>query len=96
MNNNYVKVSDFTNSLKKFKETVFKKGYDKGMEDAQSISRSGRYLAEDATIAIECLICGKAVELEKEEIVALEWGHRTIYKVCDKCKAAVLKMWEQL
>ena len=95
MNNNYVKASDFINSLKDFKEIVFKKGYDKGMEDAQSISISEKDFAENANIAIGCLICGEAVELEKEGI-ALKWGHRTIYKICDKCKAAVLKMREQL
>ena len=47
-----------------------------------------------ASIGVECLICGQSVLLtEFEEMVA---RNHSIYKVCDKCKQAVMKMRETI
>lgn len=47
-----------------------------------------------ASISVECLICGQSVLLTAfEEMVA---RNHSIYKVCDKCKQAVMKMRETI
>lgn len=46
------------------------------------------------SISVECLICGQSVLLTAfEEMVA---RNHSIYKVCDKCKQAVMKMRETI
>ena len=44
-----------------------------------------------AAIAIGCIICGEYTSLTPEEESALYRG-KTIYKVCDKCRDAVIRM----
>lgn len=43
-----------------------------------------------------CLICGESVPLTEMEESALCYGHHIRSKVCDKCKAAILYMREQM
>ena len=43
-----------------------------------------------------CIICDESVPLTQNEILSLEHGHHIHSKVCDKCKAAVLRMREQM
>ena len=46
------------------------------------------------SISVECLICGESVLLTGiEEMVA---RNHSIYKVCDKCKQAIMKMRETI
>ena len=47
------------------------------------------------TLATHCLICGESIDLTAEEEQVAMMG-RPIMKVCDRCKAAVLKMRETL
>ena len=41
-----------------------------------------------------CIICGEPVPLTPNDVVSLEHGRDIHSKVCDKCKAAVLRMRE--
>ena len=42
---------------------------------------------ERGIIGVQCLICGESVPLNE-----LEAQQKHIYKICDKCKKAVMKM----
>ena len=47
-----------------------------------------------ASIGVECIICGESVLLTAfEEMVARK---HSVYKVCDKCKQAVIIMRETI
>ena len=41
-----------------------------------------------------CIICGESVPLTPNDVISLEHGHDIHSKVCDKCKAAILRMRE--
>ena len=45
------------------------------------------------TLATSCIICGESVPLTMEEEMGSRNGHY-IFKVCDECKEAVMKMRE--
>ena len=47
-----------------------------------------------ASIGVECLICGESVLLTGFE--EMEARNHSIYKVCDKCKQAVMKIRETI
>jgi hypothetical protein len=47
-------------------------------------------------LCASCLICGEPVPLTEMEESALRYGHHIHSKVCDKCKAAILYMREQI
>lgn len=47
-------------------------------------------------MATYCIICGESVLLTEEEEATLRYGHHIHSKVCDKCKAAILHMREQM
>ena len=49
-----------------------------------------------ATIAIQCLICGEGVELTENEQMCINYGRSIHSKVCDKCKAAVMKIRKEM
>ena len=46
------------------------------------------------TLATSCIICGESVPLTMEEEMGSRNGHY-IFKVCDDCKKAVMKMREK-
>ena len=46
--------------------------------------------------SMPCIVCGEPVELSTEEILSLEYGHSIHSKMCNKCKAAILYMREQM
>ena len=43
----------------------------------------------------DCIICGEPTELDVHDQMRMRGGH-TIYKVCDKCKEAVLKARKEI
>lgn len=43
-------------------------------------------------ICVSCIICGESIELTMIE--EMESRHGNIFKVCDECKKAVMKMRE--
>ena len=43
-----------------------------------------------------CIICGESIELTPNEVMSLEYGNHIRSKVCDKCRAAVLRIREQM
>lgn len=45
---------------------------------------------------MSCIICGESVALTPSEVISLEYGHHIHSKVCDECKAAVLRIREQM
>lgn len=45
---------------------------------------------------ISCLVCGESVELTEMEESRLMCGMSVHSKICDKCKAAILYMREQM
>ena len=47
-------------------------------------------------LCTSCLICGDGVPLTEQEECALQYRHHIHSKVCDKCKAAILYMREQM
>ncbi len=49
-----------------------------------------------ARLSIACLVCGEPVTLEKWEEARLDFGLSIHSKICDKCKAAILYMREQM
>ena len=52
------------------------------------------YMNSKISIGVPCIICGEIVKLtELEESIT---RGREIFKVCDKCKQAVMKMREQI
>ena len=46
------------------------------------------------TLATSCIICGESIELTMAEEMESRHGHH-IFKVCDECKKAVMKMREK-
>lgn len=44
-------------------------------------------------LCVSCIICGESIELTNLEEMASRCG-QPIFKVCDECKAAVMKMRE--
>lgn len=50
----------------------------------------------ECKICLPCIICDEAVELTEMEEARLDYGHHVGSKVCDKCKAAILYMREQM
>ena len=48
------------------------------------------------SLATYCIICGEPVTLTQNERIRLEHGHCIHSKVCDKCRAAVLRIREQI
>ena len=49
-----------------------------------------------AQLCISCLICGESVPLTEMEESRLQAGMNIHSKICDKCKAAILYMREQM
>ncbi len=47
-------------------------------------------------IAVECIVCGESVTLDEWEVSRLDYGLPIHSKVCDKCRAAILHMREQM
>jgi len=47
-------------------------------------------------ICVACLVCGEAVTLSDFEYASLQMPHGCVIKVCDKCKAAILHVRNQL
>lgn len=47
-------------------------------------------------LGISCLVCGEPVPLTEMEESRLRHGMSIHSKICDKCKAAVLHMREQM
>lgn len=47
-------------------------------------------------LCMPCIICGESVELTEMEEAQLRYGRCIHSKVCDKCKAAILYMREQM
>lgn len=43
-------------------------------------------------LSIGCIICGEPVELNDIESQAILIPHKDIYKVCDKCRDAVMRI----
>lgn len=50
----------------------------------------------EARLSIACLVCGKPVALDEQEEMRLDYGLPIHSKICDKCKAAILYMREQM
>ena len=48
---------------------------------------------KESSIAVSCIICGESIELTMEEEMGSRNGHY-IFKVCDECKKAIIKMRE--
>lgn len=49
-----------------------------------------------ARLSIACLVCGEPVVLDEQEEMRLDYGLPIHSKICDKCKAAILHMREQM
>ncbi len=47
-------------------------------------------------LSIACLVCGEPVVLDEQEKMRLDHGLPIHSKICDKCKAAILYMREQM
>ena len=47
-------------------------------------------------LSIACLVCGEPVTLDEQEEMRLDYGLPIHSKICDKCKAAILYMREQM
>lgn len=59
-----------------------------------TVDISSAYMDSKISIGVPCIICGELVKLtELEESIT---RGREIFKVCDKCKQAVMKMREQI
>ena len=52
------------------------------------------YMNSKISIGVPCIICGELVKLNELEESIIRG--REIFKVCDKCKQAVMKMREQI
>ena len=48
------------------------------------------------SLGMPCIICGETVELTPNEVMSLEYGSHIRSKVCDKCRAAVLRIRKQM
>lgn len=46
-------------------------------------------------LCTKCIVCDEPIVLSQWETMKLSQGHG-IYKMCDKCKAAILHMREQM
>ena len=49
-----------------------------------------------AHLSIACLVCGEPVVLEEWEEMRSDYGRPIHSKICNKCKAAILYMREQM
>ena len=47
-------------------------------------------------LSMACLVCGEPVALEEWEEARLDYGLSIHSKICDKCRAAILYMREQM
>ena len=47
-------------------------------------------------LSVGCIVCGESVILDEREVSMLEYGLPIHSKVCDKCRAAILHMREQM
>ncbi len=47
-------------------------------------------------LAMPCLVCGEGIVLTEEEEAGMYYGHHVHSKICDKCRAAILYMREQM
>lgn len=47
-------------------------------------------------LSMSCIACGEPIRLTEQEETALRWGHHVHGKICEKCKAAILYMREQM
>lgn len=47
-------------------------------------------------LSIAYLVCGESVVLDEQEETRLDYGLPIHSKICDKCKAAILYMREQM
>lgn len=43
-------------------------------------------------ISTDCIVCDEPVELSEKEILRLEYGRYIPYKICSKCKEAILRV----
>lgn len=51
---------------------------------------------QGAQLATSCIVCDESIPLTQNEELALRHGHHIPSKICDKCKAAILYMREQM
>lgn len=63
------------------------------MEKTITISLKERLKARLAT---PCIVCGESIPMEPNEEEAYLHGFYVHNKICDKCKAAILYMREQM
>ena len=49
-----------------------------------------------AQLCTSCIVCNESVPLNKQEELVLYHGGSIHSKICDKCKAAILYMREQM
>lgn len=52
------------------------------------------YVSAKISVGVPCVICGETVILTPNEEMASRY--KTIVKVCDKCKQAIMKIREQI
>lgn len=50
----------------------------------------------ESYLCASCMVCGDSIRLEPWEVSVLHYGHHIHSKICDKCKAAILYMREQM
>lgn len=48
-----------------------------------------------STICTSCIICGESIDLDEYEERCAQFG-KPIIKICDKCKAAVMKIRREM
>jgi len=65
-------------------------------EEAEKLAITAEMPIVQAVLGTACIICGESIPLTPDEIIMLERGHRISSKVCDKCKAAVLRMRREM
>ncbi len=53
-------------------------------------------MRDRAHLSIACLVCGEPVPLDEHEEMMLDYRLSIDSKICDKCKAAILHMREQM
>lgn len=54
--------------------------------------RNNKKIHNKDKIGIQCIICNEFTELTDDEYEELVYGNTRIYKVCDKCREAVMKI----
>ena len=64
-----------------------------GHEDTVTMGTYSISVASKCGLSVSCIICGENVELNMTEEMGSRNGHY-IFKVCDECKKAVMKMRE--